>query len=135
MIEIIKVNELYIKVNSERDVAAEIYDKFSFFVSGYKFMPKYKRGLWDGQVRLFNLKTRHLPIGLVVDLIRYFKDSGYEFTVDKSLKLQNFDVALSEFIETVIPDLEMDPYDYQMDTFVKSIRFNRSLVLSPTGSR
>lgn len=135
MIDITKVNELFIKVNCDRDIAADIYDKFSFYVPGYKFMPRYKKGIWDGQIRLFNRKTYQLPIGLMVDLIRYFKENEYEFTINKSLKLQKFDEPLSEFIETVIPELEMEPYDYQLDSFIKSIRLNRSLILSPTGSR
>jgi superfamily II DNA or RNA helicase len=134
MIEIIKINELFIKVISDRDIALEIYDNFSFFVPGYKHMPRYKNGIWDGQIHLFNLRTRHFPIGLLADLVRYFRHNEYEFTVDRFLKLQGFDESLSEFIETVIPDLEIEPYDYQLDTFVKCIRFNRALVLSPTAS-
>lgn len=87
-----------------------------------------------GKIHLFNLKTRHCPLGLLADLVRYFRDNGLKFTVDESLRLQGFDEPLSEFIETVIPDLELEPYDYQLDTFVKGIRLNRALVLSPTAS-
>lgn len=47
MIEILKINELYVKVISDRDVAADIYDNFSFYVPGYRHMPRYKNGMWD----------------------------------------------------------------------------------------
>jgi hypothetical protein len=88
-----------------------------------------------GQIRLYDIKANKFPIGLLVDLLRYFKENDYEFTIDKSLRLQNFDQPLSEFIETVIPNLELEPYDYQMDSFIKCIRLNRALILSPTRIR
>lgn len=47
MIQIMKNNELFIKIISEKDIAMEIYEMFSFFVSGYKHMPRYKDGIWD----------------------------------------------------------------------------------------
>lgn len=37
----------------------------SFYVPGYKFMPRYKTGQWDGKKHLFNAKKKSLPAGLV----------------------------------------------------------------------
>jgi len=37
-----KHNETYCYVHAERAVLKEIHEHFSFYVDGYKFMPKYK---------------------------------------------------------------------------------------------
>jgi superfamily II DNA or RNA helicase len=37
----------------------------SFFVPGYKYMPRYKKGQWDGRKHLFNARKKTLPTGLV----------------------------------------------------------------------
>lgn len=62
MIRVDKLNELTLKIFCDRDIAMEIYEKFSFQVPGYKYTPKYKKGLWDGQIHLFNLRNRTLPL-------------------------------------------------------------------------
>lgn len=92
-------------------------------------------GSGTGQIRLYDIKANKFPVGLLVDLVRFLKENDYTFTVDKSLKLQNFDQPLSEFIETVVPELQLEPYDYQMESFIKCIRLNRALILSPTRFR
>jgi len=134
MIRVEKLNELTLKIFCDKDIAMEIYEKFSFQVAGYQYTPKYKKGLWDGQIHLFNLRYRTLPSGLLVYLYKLAKDNEWQITIDKSLKLDSFDQDLEQFVEDVLPDLILEPYDYQMDAFLKSIKLNRSLVLSPTGS-
>lgn len=134
MIRVDKLNELTLKIFCDKDIAMEIYEKFSFQVPGYQYTPKYKKGLWDGQIRLFNLRNGNLPLGLLVDLLRFIQENKWEMTIDKSLKLENFDLEIEKFLENVLPDLILEPYDYQMTSFIKSIRLNRSLILSPTGS-
>jgi len=37
----------------------------SFFVPGYRYMPRYKKGQWDGKKHLFNAKNQTLPTGLL----------------------------------------------------------------------
>lgn len=134
MIEIKKKNELFISIHCSRDIQNEIRDRFSFYVPGFRHMPKYKLGVWDGQIKLYDVKKNSFPIGLLADLVRYFREFEYEFSIDRELKLHEFKAELSEFIETVIPDLTLEPHDYQIDSFVKCIRLNRALVLSPTAS-
>ena len=70
MIRIEKLNELTLKIFCDKDIAMEIYEKFSFQVPGYQYTPKYKKGLWDGSIHLFNLRNRTLPSGLLVYLFK-----------------------------------------------------------------
>ena len=102
---------------------------------GYKHMKKYRDGFWDGQIHLYNRRNKTLPLGLLGYLLRMAKDNQWPINVDKSLKLISFENELEKFQDVVFPDLLLEPYDYQVETFIKSIMLNRSLVLSPTGSR
>ena len=133
MIRIEKVNELTIKILSEKDVAMEIYEKFSFQVPGYQFTPKYKRGMWDGFIRLFKLNTRTMPQGLLIYLLKFINNQGWTVTIDKELKPVSFEKEMEQFIDKVFPELVLEPYDYQVEALVRSIKYNQALVLSPTG--
>jgi hypothetical protein len=42
----------------------ELREYFSFFVPGYRYMPAFKRKVWDGKVRLFNQISKELNVGL-----------------------------------------------------------------------
>lgn len=135
MIKIEKTNELFLKVTCDKEVAMEIYEQFTFSVPGHKFTPQYKsRSV--GSVR-FTFSTCERSLfhhGLLGYLLKLAQKNGWETNVDKSLKLENFDAAIERFIDEVIPDLILEPYDYQIETFTRSIKLNKSLVLSPTAS-
>lgn len=72
------------------------------------------------------------PLGLITDLIRLLKTNELEFTFDKSIIPSSYKEEINEFIANEIPLLKLEPYDYQLESFKKSIALNRSLVLSPT---
>lgn len=132
--KIMKINELFVQVTGEKDVLLDIYEHFSFKVPGYKFMPAYKYGSWDGFVRMFNLKNGKFPMGLVTDLMKFLKTNEVIYEIDKSIIPIDFKEELEKFEENIIPSLKMVPYNYQWDAFIKSIKLNRTLTLSPTGS-
>ena len=54
-ISIEKINEVYVKVHSEKNVAYELNDYFTFRVPGFQFMPAYRNKIWDGNIRLFSI--------------------------------------------------------------------------------
>lgn len=97
-------------------------------------MPAFKYGRWDGMVRLFNLKTGLFPMGLITDLFRLLKKNEVLYEVDKLVQLVRYDSQIDVFEDEIAPILKMEPYDYQWEAFLKSIKLNRSLVLSVTGS-
>ncbi len=47
-------NEVYIRIESNRGIAQELSEHFSFYVPGYRFMPAFKSRSWDGKIRLFD---------------------------------------------------------------------------------
>jgi superfamily II DNA or RNA helicase len=134
MIEIIKFNELYVKLKCDRSVEYEISNHFSFFVPDHQFMPAFKHGDWDGKIHLYNTQRHTFPIGLLAALVKLAKQNDWGLVIDRALMPIDFDSNLESFNSEVLPNLEMEPYGYQLDTFIRCIKNNRALVLSPTGS-
>ena len=60
-----KRDEAFIKVECDRSTAQELSIYFEFYVPGYQFVPAYKNRLWDGKIRLFDLRTFSIYHGLI----------------------------------------------------------------------
>jgi len=133
-INLIKVNESYIKVQCEKHFAQELSSYFEFYVPGYQFTPAYKNRLWDGRIRLFDLRTFTIYHGLVPYIQKFCDERGYDLEIDPQILVgDNFSlVEAKEFIKTL--DLPHEVRDYQLKSFVQAIRNRRMLLLSPTAS-
>lgn len=66
-----KVDEMWMHIGCDRGIAYELNDHFSYFAEGYKFMPKFKDGVWDGKIRLFNTASCQLYYGLLPDVKKF----------------------------------------------------------------
>ena len=53
-VKIQKKNEVYLSVDCETHIKYELSEYFSFDVPGAKFMPQYKKKIWDGKIKLFS---------------------------------------------------------------------------------
>ena len=49
-----KRNEVYLTVECEPHIKYELSEYFTFEVPGAKFMPAYKKRIWDGTIKLFS---------------------------------------------------------------------------------
>jgi Kyanoviridae DNA helicase len=133
MVKIRKVDETFIRIDCEQSVLYEIAEHFTFYAAGYEFSPEYKKGHWDGKIRLLNRGTRLIYYGLLDRVKDFCETNGYETEV-------SFDTADAEFSVQEAEDftkslgLPFEPYDYQIEAFVHSIRKRRCLLLSPTAS-
>ena len=77
-ISIDKKNEVYMLVQAEPGIEQEISEYFTFFIPGYRFMPSFKNKMWDGKIRLYNLRSKELYIGLLDHLLRFTKERQYK---------------------------------------------------------
>ncbi len=129
-----KVNEAYIKIDCEKSIAQELSDHFTFYVPGYQFVPSYKNRLWDGKIRLMDLRTNFLYYGLIPYIKAFCETRNYNIFFEPNVNLtNNFSIKESlEFVETL--NLPLVPRDYQLEAFVHAIRNKRTLLLSPTAS-
>ena len=72
-INVYKKDEVHAKINCEKYIARELSEYFTFFVPGYQFVPAFRNKIWDGKIRLFNLQTSQLYLGLI-DYLKIFAD-------------------------------------------------------------
>jgi len=84
-----KVNEVYLKVTCEKHFAKELSEYFTFFVPGYQFVPAYRNRIWDGKIRLFDLRNNCLYIGLLSYLQLFCKERNYTFEIQDNLDVQD----------------------------------------------
>lgn len=133
-------NESFLKVLiDDFGIEQELSEFFTFFAEGYKFQPKYESGVWDGKVRLFNLRSKSLPKGLLPVAIKFCEERGYPFTATQSLnpksKIKETDIR--EFIDSIPVAARgeaIEVREYQKKAIVHSLQNYRSILLSPTSS-
>lgn len=129
-----KLNESFIRFECERGIAQELSSYFEFYVPGYKFTPAYKNKMWDGKIRLANLKNNTIYYGLIPHIEKFCKERNYKLQIQSELSItEEFsNIEAEEFIEKL--KLPIKVRDYQFKSFVNFIRNKRLLLLSPTGS-
>ena len=128
-VEISKVNEVYIRVSCQRDIAQEISDHFTFLVPGHTFVPAYRKKLWDGKIRLFNVMNHLLYYGLLEHLCKFLYHRNY-----KTKFVDDFKTELVILTYKDLPKLPVEIRDYQLDAINHALSKHRSLLLSPTAS-
>jgi superfamily II DNA or RNA helicase len=134
-----KQNEAFIRFACEKSVAQELADYFTFFVPGYQFMPAYKNRLWDGKIRLADLRTYTIYHGLVPYIEKFCEERDYKLEVDAAVNNAESFSALeaNEFLEQLHLDktiITEGVREYQYKAFITAVRKKRMLLLSPTGS-
>ena len=134
-----KVNEVYLKIDTEPHVEHELRDRFTFEVEGAKFMPQYRRRYWNGEIHLFDMRTKRIYVGLLDKVVAFCEKSGYSFEFqDNKFYGLPFEVnemickeGVKDFMASITP---FKPRDYQIDAVHDALRYNRKLLISPTAS-
>ena len=135
-----KRNEAYVKIKCERGIAQELSDYFTFFVPGHQFTPAFRNRLWDGKIRLFDLRTFELYHGLVSYIEAFCKEREYslEYGDPRPDLTDDYPVYHADKFITEL-DLQsrgeaIGVRDYQKSAYIHAMRNKRALLLSPTSS-
>ena len=140
MIAVGKLNETFLQVSCERHVAYELNEYFSFKVPNFQFHPKFKAKLWDGKIRLFNIQTGQMYLGLYPYLKEWADKHSYKLQSDivEARKLKGMGVTeIKEFFDSLklhCKNVPITPRDYQVSSFIHCVKQERALLLSPTSS-
>ena len=142
MIDIYKKNEAKLIISSEdQGILREIWEHFSFYADNYRFMPSYRNKMWDGKIRIFDLRTQELPFGLLIKLSNFAKKRQYKLNIKEEV-LKDYTITVEDQIfktfagecDLKVSGRSISPRDYQLDAFSHAVNNRRSILLSPTGS-
>ena len=104
-------------------------------------MPAFRNKLWDGKIRLFNIRNNTLPAGLVEHLEKFAAQRSYTIHTEKTEygypdNAANYAKIDPQEIMDFVHGINL-PYqirDYQFDAVCKGLERSRAILLSPTGS-
>ena len=137
--KISKLNEVYLELDVDEDTSRELSDYFTFEVPGAKYMPHYRRKLWDGKIRLFSPHNGRIYVGLLPYIKEFCSRNSIEYIIEKGVENERNVVRenVREFAQSLRPKSRgksIHFHDYQIDAIWHAIRTNRCLLLSPTAS-
>ena len=134
-----KTNEVFLQINAEPHIQYELRDHFTFEVEGAKFMPQYRKRNWNGQIHLFDLRSKRIYIGLLDRIISFCKrrDYSYKF-VDNEYYGTPYEenegisyLGVKDYMSSICSH---SPRKYQIQGVYDALRHNRKLLISPTAS-
>jgi superfamily II DNA or RNA helicase len=130
-----KVNEVFMTIDcDDAGIKYELSEFFTFKVPGAEFMPTFRNKMWDGKIRLFNMWTSQLYIGLLEHLEEFCRTREYTLVgQEKVVPKQN--ISTEDIVKALIDlQLPFNPRNYQVDAIRDGINDKRLVMLSPTGS-
>lgn len=138
MINLIFRNHSESSIQSDDLLAlGNLYGQFSFYVPGFRFMPAYERGAWDGKIHLVDLRSKTFPTGLLNQIESYLTDSNIEYTKEgfpESVSRETVE-ELEEFIKShhyYSKGKEIFPREDQTEAIIRAIREKRCINICPT---
>jgi superfamily II DNA or RNA helicase len=126
-------NEAYVTVDCDEGISYELGDAFTLMIPGAQFSPKFRAKLWDGKVRLFDIRNKQIYRGLTKHIESFCESREYSCSYEDEEYDNEFSLKEAiDFAKSI--GCKHEPRDYQIDAFVHAIRNKRSLLLSPTAS-
>jgi len=134
-----KSNEVYLKIKAEPHIEYELRDHFTFEVEGAKFMPQYRKRNWNGEIHLYDLRSKKIYVGLLDKIVSFCNRHGYSYKFeDNDYYGPPFEINSSiskEGVKDYIKSItKIKPRDYQIEGVSDCLKHNRRLLVSPTAS-
>ena len=134
-----KANEVFLKINAEPHIEYELRDHFTFEVPNAKFMPQYRGRNWNGEIHLFDMRSKRIYIGLLDKIISFCQRHDYSYVfVDNEYYGTPFEVndnisyeGVKDYMRSICSHR---PREYQVQGVYDALRHNRKLLISPTAS-
>ena len=134
-----KSNEVFLKIKTEPHIEYELRDHFKFEVPGAKFMPQYRGRNWNGEIHLYDMRSKQIYVGLLDKIVNFCEQYGYSYKFeDNKFYGQPFEVndmisyeGVKDYMKSICSH---SPRDYQIEGVYDALRHNRKLLISPTAS-
>jgi superfamily II DNA or RNA helicase len=135
-----KKDEVYAKITCEKHIAKELSEYFTFFVPGYQFVPAYRNRIWDGKIRMFNLQTNQIYLGLLPYIESFCNERKYTFDYGDprpDIEDEYSVYHAKKFIDSLNIHARGEPIEireHQIDAYIHAMQKRRALLVSPTAS-
>ena len=134
-----KSNEVFLKIKTEPHIEYELRDHFKFEVPNAKFMPQYRGRNWNGEIHLFDMRSKQIYVGLLDKIVSFCKKYEYTYRFEENKFYgQPFETNEAVSLEGVKDYMNSicthSPRQYQVEGVYDALRHNRKLLISPTAS-
>jgi len=134
-----KSNEVFLKIKTEPHIEYELRDHFKFEVPGAKFMPQYRGKNWNGEIHLYDMRSKQIYVGLLDKVVNFCEQYGYSYKFeDNKFYGQPYEVndmisyeGVKDYMKSICSH---SPRDYQIEGVFDALKHNRKLLISPTAS-
>lgn len=137
-IDVESLDEVRYYVKTEKGIKQELRDYFSFMVPGAQYMPMFKRRLWDGKIRLYDILSSTLPRGLKTYLNKFCEDRGYSLNIKESKNplciTEEKLLSLYDGLHLSVKKNPIRMHDHQKQSILHALNQHRCVLISPTGS-
>lgn len=136
-----KRNESQLNIDCENSILRELAENFTFYVDGYKHMPKFKAGVWNGQICLLDLRFGTLPLGLYNNLKKCAEELEYEVEArsnefgspsDKDCVSKEEVISFIDSLNIHANGNPITARDYQIEAIHLAINDQRKILIVPT---
>jgi Kyanoviridae DNA helicase len=135
-----KKDDVYLLARAEASLMYEMQEFFTFEVPGARFTPAFKNKMWDGRIRLLNVYSGELYLGLLPHLRTFAEQREYKIEwIDGDFSKPN-EISAAEVADFMAllhihtGSQPIQPRCYQLDAIHKALVYRRTLLLSPTAS-
>ena len=134
-----KSNEVFLKIEREPHIEYELRDHFKFEVPNMKFMPQYRNRHWNGEIHLYDMRSKQIYVGLLDKIVSFCKNYGYTYRFEDNkfygLPFEVNDGISFEGVKDYMNSIcSHSPRKYQIEGVYDALRHNRKLLISPTAS-
>ena len=134
-----KSNEVFLKVKTEPHIEYELRDHFTFEVPNAKFMPQYRGKNWNGEIHLFDMRSKTIYVGLLDKIVQFCDNYGYTYKFEDNKFYgtpyeENQHVSYEGVKDYIRSITSFAPRKYQIEGVYDALKHNRKLLISPTAS-
>jgi len=134
-----KSNEVFLKINTQPHIEYELRDHFKFEIPGAKFMPQYRNKYWNGEIHLYDMRSKQIYVGLLDKIVNFCEQYGYTYKFeDNKFYGQPFEInegisyeGVKDYMQSICSH---SPRSYQVEGVYDALKHNRKLLISPTAS-
>jgi superfamily II DNA or RNA helicase len=136
-------NNTFLHIDSDdKGILHELAEFFTFYVPGYKYMNAFRNKMWDGKIRLLDMRSQTIYAGLYHYIKEFADERNYVITIDDSNShyygrpdiYHDDDVEWVDNLPLSSNGKKITVRDYQKDAVSYGLRHRRGLLISPTAS-